>query len=62
MQSYFVNFIKSGNPNGAGLPNWPPYEPKGQYTRMRIDVIAKAEPETDRARYQMLDAIVPKPQ
>ncbi|RAJ10561.1 para-nitrobenzyl esterase [Chitinophaga skermanii] len=23
MQSYFVNFIKTGNPNGAGLPNWP---------------------------------------
>jgi para-nitrobenzyl esterase len=23
MQQYFVNFIKSGNPNGAGLVSWP---------------------------------------
>lgn len=23
MQSYWVNFAKSGNPNGEGLPNWP---------------------------------------
>ena len=23
MQGYFANFIKTGNPNGAGLPEWP---------------------------------------
>eukprot|EP01031_Cornospumella_fuschlensis_P046140 gene46140-56485_t len=23
MQNYFANFIKTGNPNGAGLENWP---------------------------------------
>jgi para-nitrobenzyl esterase len=57
LQRYFVNFIKSGNPNGPGLPNWPAYNPKTNYMRMRIDVVAKAEPETDRARYQVLDAI-----
>ena len=22
MQSYWVNFIKTGNPNGEGLPEW----------------------------------------
>jgi para-nitrobenzyl esterase len=26
MQGYWVNFAASGNPNGAGLPAWPPYE------------------------------------
>ena len=23
MQGYFANFVKTGNPNGAGLPKWP---------------------------------------
>ncbi len=26
MTSYWANFAKSGNPNGAGLPKWSPYE------------------------------------
>ena len=25
MSSYWVNFITKGDPNGSGLPNWPPY-------------------------------------
>jgi hypothetical protein len=25
MSSYWVNFAKTGNPNGAGLPDWKPY-------------------------------------
>ena len=60
MQGYFVNFIKTGNPNGPGLPAWPAYEAKTNYMRMRIDAVSKAEPETDRARYLVLDAIFAK--
>jgi para-nitrobenzyl esterase len=28
--SYWVNFIKTGNPNGKGLPEWPKYNTSTQ--------------------------------
>ena len=62
MQGYFVNFIKTGDPNGPGLPAWPAYDARTDYMRMRIDVVSRAEPEPDRARYEVLDAILAKPQ
>jgi para-nitrobenzyl esterase len=56
MQGFFVNFIKTGNPNGAGLPNWPAYKADSGYQRMRIDAKSQAEPEPHRARYLALEA------
>ena len=56
MQAYFVNFIKTGNPNGGGLPEWPAYHADNAYQRMRIDVQSRAEPEAHRDRYVALDA------
>jgi para-nitrobenzyl esterase len=60
MQAYFVNFIKTGNPNGPGLPNWPAYRTDNNYQRMRIDVKSQAEPEAHRDRYLALDAVTAK--
>jgi para-nitrobenzyl esterase len=54
MQSYFANFIKTGNPNGAGLPNWPAVG-GGDAQVMRLDVESRADPEKHRARYLFLD-------
>jgi para-nitrobenzyl esterase len=58
MQAFFVNFIKTGNPDGPGLPPWPAYRPETNYQRMRIDVKSQAEPEPHRDRYLALDAIL----
>ena len=52
MQEYFVNFIKTGNPNGSGVPKWPTFA-EGQ--RMTIDVDTRAEREKVRKRYEFLD-------
>lgn len=40
MQSYFVNFIKTGNPNGSNLPDWPLFSDGKQ---LDINVETKAE-------------------
>lgn len=54
MQRYFANFIKTGNPNGAGLPEWPRGSVQnGNAMRMVLDVKTRAEPEP-RARYEFL--------
>ncbi len=34
MSSYWANFIKTGNPNGKGLPNWEPYTSDGKKIMM----------------------------
>lgn len=52
MQEYFANFIKTGNPNGKGLPKWPKF---GEEQRIVIDVNTRAEAEKERARYQFLE-------
>lgn len=60
MQAYFVNFIKTGNPNGPGLPEWPAYRAENDYQRMQIDVQSQAGPEAHRDRYLALDAAAPR--
>jgi para-nitrobenzyl esterase len=44
MNSYWVNFAKTGDPNGQGLPNWPAYDTKGEaYMELGNEIAAKKE-------------------
>lgn len=58
MQNYFANFIKTGNPNGAGLPKWTPIKNGETVQVMHIDVDTKSMPETHKDRYLVLDSFV----
>ena len=55
MQAYFANFIKTGNPNGSGLPNWSAVTNGDPVQVMHIDVNTRQEPENNRGRYLFMD-------
>jgi para-nitrobenzyl esterase len=53
---YFANFVKTGDPNGPGLPKWPAVNGASGEHVMHIDVTSKAQPAAHRARYELLDS------
>jgi para-nitrobenzyl esterase len=55
MQGYFVNFINTGDPNGLGLPTWPPADAQQLSPVLYIDVNTQARPAPHPERYQFLD-------
>ena len=60
MQGYFANFVKTGDPNGPGLPPWPAANRGDAAQVMHIDVETRVEPERHRGRYLILDRLDPK--
>lgn len=56
MQGYFANFIKTGNPNGTGLPEWPAAAPAGPVSVLNIDVRTRTEPERNRPGYLFFES------
>jgi para-nitrobenzyl esterase len=46
MAAYWANFVKTGNPNGKGLPQWPEYGVASQHVMMLGDKV-EARPIPD---------------
>ena len=61
IEEYFANFVKTGNPNGAGLPAWQPVNAEGPTPVMHIDVETHAVPDQTRGRYLVLDRLAAAP-
>ncbi len=59
MQAFFANFIKTGNPNGLGVPTWPAIN-NDKVNVMHIDVETKAALEKNRQRYLLMEKLLGK--
>jgi len=57
MQDYFVNFIRTKNPNGIGLPYWPLYQTWQKDPIMFIGYDTHRAPDNTRERYLYFDKI-----
>jgi para-nitrobenzyl esterase len=60
MQGYFANFVKTGNPNGAGLPTWAALRSRPTPQVMLLDVEPRLQPDVRESRYAVLDGIYQK--
>ena len=57
MQDYFVNFIRTKNPNGTGLPYWPLYQSWQKDPIMFIGYDTHRAPDKTRERYLYFEKI-----
>jgi para-nitrobenzyl esterase len=56
MQSYFVNFISTGNPNGKGLPKWEKLHKEKTAVVMHIGSNTRQETSKHEERYQTMNS------
>jgi para-nitrobenzyl esterase len=59
MSAYWANFIKTGNPNGAGLPVWPKASlDAGKIRRQVIEVDTHSAPFPEQRRYVAAESLI----
>jgi para-nitrobenzyl esterase len=54
MQTYWINFATTGDPNGSGVPNWPAYDAAGNWQVMHLKPEPTAEGDSHRDRHLFL--------
>ncbi len=57
MQTYWTNFAKNGDPNGASLPEWPTYNAASRWQVMHLSADSMARPDSHRDRYLFLQRV-----
>ena len=57
VMSYWVNFARTGDPNGPGLPRWPTFTDSNELM-MRLDAHPASEPTPNLQQLRVFDAIV----
>ena len=55
MATAIAHFVRSGDPNGPGVPSWPEYGKSGKV--MYFDSESSSAPEAFRSRYEFLESV-----
>jgi len=58
--AYWANFAKTGNPNGAGLPDWPRYSPKADILMDFTATGSVAKPDPWKQRLDLVEQLADK--
>jgi para-nitrobenzyl esterase len=63
MHAYWINFAKTGNPNGKGLPHWPVYQPvKDEILEIGPDGKALGKPDPRKEKLDVMEKAASKKQ
>jgi para-nitrobenzyl esterase len=60
LQLFFANFIKTGDPNGLGVPVWPAVSKNKTVEVMHIDVNTRVEEDKNPAQHEFMNSLLKK--